>query len=296
MFHKTDIVKSLTFVFTLLSQIAAPQSPANPSHPFWELRPEQVRAMLTPAPKDNQERFTRLRGYFHDLHCPDDRLEEVDAGKRSRRHGEKNLICTLPGDSTDRLVVAVRYDHFFSPTREANSWNDAVMLPLLYNGLLAQPKTHTFIFAELCGSTGEEAFLSTLQQHGRPAPKAIVILSMLALGEPSFYTRPTTIALGAAHRRVAIENELVQEAASAAQLTGSSLTQIAPGEIVENKLLADSPKIPAILIYSNFNHARIQTPTSQMATDLPPTEKAFKQDFEYLAYYLGRIDSKLTHP
>ena len=39
---------------------------------FWELRPEQINAMLLPLPPDDHHRYVRLHQYFSDLRCSPD--------------------------------------------------------------------------------------------------------------------------------------------------------------------------------------------------------------------------------
>jgi hypothetical protein len=52
------------FVLIFLGTFAFGQTP---SPAFWELRPEQISAMLLPLPVDDHHRYARLRLYFSDL-------------------------------------------------------------------------------------------------------------------------------------------------------------------------------------------------------------------------------------
>jgi len=67
--------------------------------------------------------------------------------------------------------VAARYDHRDRMDDAAKGWSEAVMLPILYNALQAQHRQHTFLFVELSGRAGEDAFLGSFRKHGRQPPK-----------------------------------------------------------------------------------------------------------------------------
>ena len=245
---------------------------------FWELRPEQINAMLMPLPPDDHHRYVRLHQYFSDLRCSPDLMQEQSFSKRSR----KNLICILPGRNAEQIIVAARYDHRDRMDDAAKGWSEAVMLPLLYNALQAQHRQHTFLFVELSGRAGEDAFLNSFRKQGRQPPKAMVVLDMLGLGQPWFYLPSSSRLSVKSREKAAINKRLESEAAFTAHLQGSPTPTFAPPLATENTLLFEANKIPSILIYSILNKR------------VPP--QSFRQDFEFLGYYLCRIDTKLTNP
>ncbi len=245
---------------------------------FWELPPDQIIAMLRPIPLDDQHRYARLRRYFSDLRCSPDLMQEQDFSKRK----QKNLICILPGGDADLIVVAARYDHRDRADDPAKGWNEAVMLPILYNALQAQHRQHTFLFAELSGRAGEDAFLKSVRKNRRQSPRAMVVLDMLGLSQPSFYTPPSSRLSAKSRERAAINQRLASEAAFTAHLQRTPIPTFAPAMATENTLLFEADKVPSILVYSIFNKS------------VPP--QSFRQDFEFLGYYLCRMDIKLTNP
>jgi hypothetical protein len=249
-----------------------------PSPAFWELRPEQINAMLLPIPLDDQHRYARLRQYFSDLRCSPDLMQEENFSKRR----QKNLICILPGREAGRIVVAARYDHRDRADDAAKGWSEAVMLPILYNALQAQPRQHTFLFVELSGKAGEDAFLKRVRKNGRESPNAMVVLDMLGLSQPWFYTPPSSRLSAKGRERAAINKRLESEAAFTAHLQGSPTPTFATAIATENTLLFEADKIPSILVYSILHKSA------------PP--QSFRQDLEFLGYYLCRIDIKLTNP
>jgi hypothetical protein len=82
--------------------------------------------------------------------------------------------------------------------------------------------------------------------------------------------------------KAAINKRLESEAAFTAHLQGIPAPAFAPALATENTLLFEANKIPSILIYSILNQR------------VPP--QSFRQDFEFLGYYLCRIDTQLANP
>jgi hypothetical protein len=247
---------------------------------FWELRPEATDAMLRSASDDTARRYLRLRQYFAELHCTATSMEEQIIPK----HHAKNLICVLPGKDTEQFVVAARYDRRSGTDDPAQGWTEAAMLPILYNALLAGHRQHTFVFAELCGTAGEDVFLRSLHSKQQPSPKTMVLVDAMGLSGPLYYA-PEGMSLSAKGRaRAAIIRRLVSEAAFTARLQGLPVSTTATPAATQNSLLFEADSIPAILVYSAFDRAA------------PPASEAFRQDFEFLAYYLCRIDLKLANP
>jgi hypothetical protein len=244
---------------------------------FWELRPEKVDAMLLGAPNNDKDRYARLREYFSDLHCTDSAMEEAVIPKH-----EKNLICTLPGKDSEQIVVAARYEHRGTWNGMDRGWNEAVTLALLYNGLKAELRQHTFVFAGLCGRAGQDAFLESIRKRRRPAPKVLVVLDALGFGNPWFYALPEFPITAKGRQRSAMKKSLESEAAATAQVEKIPTPMSGvPMTAADNTLLSDADQLPAIVLYSAFNQI------------VPP--KAFHQNFEFVAYYLCRIDLRLSN-
>ena len=252
---------------------ASPQS-------FWELRPEATEAMLHSPSDDTDRRYIRLRQYFADLHCTSALMEEQAISK----HRAKNLICILPGKDAEQIVVAARYDRRSGTDDPAQGWTEAVTLPILYNALLAGHRQHTFVFAELCGTAGEDAFVGRLHGKQRPLPMALVVMDALGRSGPWYYTSEEMPLSAKGRARAAINRRLESEAAFTARLQGLPVSLTATQAAVQNRVLFEADPIPTILVYSVSNW------------NAPASSEAFRQDFEFLAYYLCRIDLKLASP
>ena len=219
--------------------------------------------MLLPIPDSDDSRYMHLRQYFSDLHCPSKLMMEQPVPK----HVGKNLMCVLPGKNAEQILVVARYDHRW----ESSDWSDAVALPILYNALQAQHREHTFVFAALFGSAGEKELFVKLRKNKQPAVQAIVVLDWLGMGDPRFYTPGNKL--------------LDTEAAFTAHLQGIPVPMNDPlySAVSHHAVLSLADRIPAILIHSGDFLGRVSAP-------------AFRKDFDFVAYYLCRIDTKLVIP
>ena len=200
------------------------------------------------------------------------------------KHRTKNLICVLPGKDTEQIVVVARYDRRSGTDDPAQGWTDAAMLPILYNALLAGHRQHTFVFVALCGTAGENAFLASLHSN-HPPPKVMVVMDSLGRSSPSYYTLEGSPLSAKGRERAAMKSRLESEAAFTARLEGLPVSLTATPAATQNSLLFDTDAtLPSILVYSTFKWKG------------PGASEAFRQDFEFLAYYLCRIDLKLANP
>lgn len=240
------------------SRLESQQGPPSPA--FWELQPTQVDAMLLPIPDSDDSRYLHLHEYFSDLHCTAELMVEQTIPK----HVGKNLMCVLPGKNAEQILVVARYDHHW----ESDGWSEAVALPILYNALRAQPREHTFVLVALRGSAGEKELFVNLRKNNQPTVKAIVVLDRLGMGHPRFHAESSKL--------------LESEAAFAARIQGISVPMNEPvsGSVSYNAALFLTNRIPSILIHSAYA-PKVSAP-------------AFRKEFDFVAYYLCRIDAKLA--
>lgn len=244
---------------------------------FWELQPQQVEDMLLHIPDSDNHRYLCLRQYFSELHCTPALMEE-----QTISNNRKNLLCLLPGKDSDQIIVAARYER--RRDRPGEGWDEAVMLPILYNALRAQARQHTFVFAAVEGGAGEKKLMDQLHRSRHAAVQTIVVLDSLGLSGPRFVTPPQYSMSATDPDHAAKSKLLASEAAFAANLEGISIpvNERPSRAAVENTLLFRAAKIPSILVYSDSS-AKVSLP-------------AFHKEFDFLAYYLCRIDFRLTSP
>jgi hypothetical protein len=267
-----------------------PASPAQPSGiAFWDIPDRLMTAMLASPPAKEEDRRARLRQYFVSAGCTGDHLSDLflDPDKH-----HSILLCTLPGDTASRIVVTAwlpRYEFF---NGASDGWPEVAMLPMLYHALKAQPRHATFVFAAIAGKHGDPDFQKHLEAGGVPAPLAMVSLDALGFGTPAFSNLPS-IELAASVRANA--EALQTEAWRMISLMHIDTTkrsvdsQFSSGATLFFGVVRDGPKnLPRILFRSN----PVVLPGHEPAVTLP----AFHQDFDYLAFFLGDIDGKLTPP
>jgi len=256
---------------------------------FWDLPERILSPMLAAPPRKEADRYARLRQYFISFGCTGDNLSDLLL-ERNTHH--PILVCTLPGTTTSRIVVTAglpRYEYFQGAS---DGWPDAVMLPILYHALKAQPRHSTFVFAELAGDHGDMDFQKHLETSESSSPLALVSVSALGFGPPAFSNLAANDLVPAVRPNVDV---LQNEAWRMLQLLRIDTTHQAVGgqfsaaPSVQRILVRDGPKdLPRILFYSNPVVLPGRSPAVSLAT--------LHQNHDFLAFYLGDIDNKLTPP
>lgn len=266
---------------------------------FWE-PPPPAAALLEHSPRNDPSRYAVLRQAFVDFHCTDTLMQEQAAGPR----GDKNLICTLPGQTPGSILVAARYDGKadagFQPT-----WVDAFLLPVLYHALQAQPRRHTFIFAALHGEDGEAAFFTQLHASIAPQPSAMIVLDGLGFGPPLWYTvappRPSddpnnpwgvngTLGGVAAAVARAIKIPPTQNVDPDRYPTAAAsfLAQAWRGRRQKSTLFLSAGSLPELLIYAD------RPINDDQVNDVSTAD--IHKDLDYAAWFLCFTDLKLDPP
>jgi hypothetical protein len=264
---------------------------------FWE-PPGSADASLTHAPRHDSDRYAALRKAFAGFNCTADLMQEQTAGT----HGDKNLVCTLPGQTPATILVAARYDGRagagFQPT-----WVDAIALPLLDHALQAQPRHHTFIFAALIGEDGENAFFSALRSSGKPLPSAMFVLDGLGWGPPLWYTMATVkatpghaaefgvngllggIASGIGHI-VKVPDPVPLSPEHFRTNSGFASAEYYRSQRYESTLFRNAGTIPELLLYSDQPEAATIESHDLDSADI-------RRDFDYTAWILCLADLRL---
>jgi hypothetical protein len=268
---------------------------------FWE-PPATADALLSHSPKHDADRYAALCQAFVDSHCTADLLEEQPVGS----HGDRNLVCTLPGQTPDSILVVARYDGRAGPGFQS-TWIDAFLLPLLDHALQAQPRRHTFLFAALDGDDGEAAFFTALRGSGKPLPSGMIILDGLGWGSPLWYTVPSVKATPTHPAEIGVNGVLGGVAAGIcrfmripdpAPLTpahflseaGFSAAEYYRSQRYESSLFRNAGAIPELLIFSDQPEQATQQTVVDIA--LPDIHK----DLDYAAFVLCLADLKLDPP
>src|SRR5579863_7225869 len=111
-----------------------------------------VQARLDLYRGDDHVREAALIKMFADAGCPAANLSEQSVPKLK----DSNVICALPGDSAEEIIVGAHFDHVPGSSGVVDNWSGASLLPSLFQSLLASNRKHTFQFI---GFTGEESGL-----------------------------------------------------------------------------------------------------------------------------------------
>jgi hypothetical protein len=265
---------------------------------FWE-PPATADALLTHAPRHDPDRYAALRQAFVDFHCTAELMQEQPVGT----HGDKNLVCTLPGQTPGSILVVARYDGRAGAGFQS-TWVDAYMLPLLDHAIQAQPRHHTFIFAAVFGEDGEAAFFTALRSSGKPLPSAMFVLDGLGWSSPLWYTVPAVKGTPTHPAELGV-NGLLGGIASGicrfmkvpdpAPLTpahfltdgGFSAAEYYRSQRYESTLFRSAGTIPELLIFSDQPEQASQQAVIDL--DLP----SIRKDLDYAAYVLCLADLKL---
>jgi hypothetical protein len=261
---------------------------------YWGLPKKTVADMLLPSAESEDQRFQKLRQYFAELHCGPEQMQVTVVNK----HNDKNILCVLPGKDAEQIVVGARYEPKEKVDGVKQGWDEAVMLPILYNALRSQPREHTFVFAALCGHDGEKAFLDSIKKNQRPMPKVMVPLDRLGFGAPRFFDKPPE----GAHKAVADLYELLNsDAVYTLKLQHLFNTSAALLQGWTDEMLKDwSDRGPTILITSDFQGIIEPDPQGlyKMDNASHPLQhvsvEGFERDFDFVAYLICKIDLSLA--
>lgn len=148
---------------------------------FRQLKREVIENRLRSFSQDDEERAAVIKKLFADSGCNDHLREQT-----VRRGMAANIICTLPGQTGDVIVVGAHTDHVWKGTGVVDNWSGASLLPSLYYSLSDQPRRHTYIFIgftdEEEGLVGSRFYVQHLSNEEKPTIKAMVNMDTLGLG------------------------------------------------------------------------------------------------------------------
>ena len=116
------------------------------------MAPEVIQSRLNQYQGDDLAREKMLWKLFSEAGCGNN-LSEQFLPKRK----EPNVICTLPGETEERIVVGAHFDHSPKGQGVIDNWSGAALLPSLLQSLIGVRRKHTFVFV---GFTGEEKGLA----------------------------------------------------------------------------------------------------------------------------------------
>ena len=153
-------------------------------HISFRLQTEEVIAThLRSFSTKNSEREALIRKWLAESGCQGANLREQALDRKF----PPNVICVLPGETQDAIVVGAHTDHVTEyGDGVADNWTGAALLPALLYSLNAQPRHHTWIFvgfsAEERGLIGSRYYVDQLSSEQRARIEGMVNLDTLGLG------------------------------------------------------------------------------------------------------------------
>jgi len=131
---------------------------------------------------DNQARENIIRKWFVESGCAKANLSEQQA----RVGLPPNVICVLPGETEETIVVGAHTDHVTDfGDGVVDNWSGASLLPDLLFSLNGRKRHHTFVFVgftgEEKGMVGSEYYVEQLSPEQRSRIQAMVNMDSLGL-------------------------------------------------------------------------------------------------------------------
>jgi hypothetical protein len=205
---------------------------------YYPVRREIVEARLEMYKGNNRQREATLKQLFTEAGCDEQHLSE-QAVKESKL---PNVVCMLPGSSGKVIIVGAHYDSVPDGDGVVDNWSGASLLPSLYQGLKAKPRTHTYVFV---GFTDEEKGLVGSHFYARNMTKEEVAATDAMINMDTLGLAPTEVWVSHADKQ--LTGELVYLAKHLNMpASGVNVDGVGSTDSVE---FADR-KIPSITIHS----------------------------------------------
>ena len=149
---------------------------------FRTLTQDAIEVRLQAFSVKNDRREATLKQLFMQSGCKDDRLTEQVV----RKSLPPNLICILPGQTDQVILVGAHSDHTDKGDGVVDNWSGASLLPSLFYSLSETARHHTFVFVaftdEEGGMVGSEFYARTLPADQRTRVSGMVNMDTLGLG------------------------------------------------------------------------------------------------------------------
>jgi hypothetical protein len=142
---------------------------------------------LKETPASDSLRATRIKDLFADAGCNGRYLREQPSSS-----GAPNIICQLPGESDEAVIVGAHYDATATSQRPFDNWAGASLLPALYQSLRQRKRRHTYVFVAFADHEGDlagaELYAERMSAPERRHTEAMVNLDALGLSPTKVWT------------------------------------------------------------------------------------------------------------
>ena len=186
-----------------LAFLAAIALPAQPLK-FFMAPDAVVEARLRRIVNDNRARAELLHQLFEEAGCTAPNLED----RKARGSKLFNVVCALPGETDDLVIVSAHYDKVKDGAGAVDNWTGASLLPSLFQGFSqVEKRKHTFLFIgftdEEVGLVGSRAWVDEHRKTALGKVRAVVNIDSVATGPLLVWASRAHPSLLAAAERVA---------------------------------------------------------------------------------------------
>lgn len=197
-----------------------------------------VKGRMDRIRRTSAERAAELRAMFEEAGCKGEQLTQA-----AEKGPKSNVVCTLPGETDDVVVVGGHFDKASKGDGAVDDWSGVSLLPSLYQSMAAMPKRRfTWVFAgfaeEETGLNGSKAFVKQLGKDGVGKVQAMLNLECLGLSPTKVWVKRSDV-------------RLVRAVAAIGKAVNSEVAGVDVGEIGDSDShpFADK-KIPVLDIHS----------------------------------------------
>lgn len=230
-------------------------------------------------PDTNEERAAQLRAWFNQQGCSGNDLKE----QKVESNAAPNVICRMPGESEDTVVIGAHFDRVTSKLRPIDNWRSASLLPSLYQCLRTRKRHYTMVFIAFSDSgndpTGAQTYAAHLDQADLSHLRAMINLDALGLSPTKVWSTHSDKDLVAA----------LMTMVYTMKLPASQISIAAAGKTDSEPFL--DRKIPQITIHS------ITQINLADRTSTPFRPGAFYDSYKLICAYIAYLDDTLkTRP
>jgi putative aminopeptidase FrvX len=163
-----------------LLQAAHIGAPAQTKINFQTVDEQVVLARIQDVPAKNADRQQRVKTLFADAGCGGLVTEQ-----EVKHSGFSNVICRLPGETDEVIIVGAHFDKVAKGTGAIDNWSGASLLASLYQSLVGTRRHHTFLFIAFCeeelGLIGSDFYSSHMSKEDIARTEAMINLDTLGL-------------------------------------------------------------------------------------------------------------------
>jgi putative aminopeptidase FrvX len=154
-------------------------APAQTKISFHQVDKEVVLARIQDVPQKNTARQQKVKALFAEAGCG------LVTEQKVKHSDYSNVICTLPGDTEETVIVGAHFDKVVRGTGAIDNWSGASLLASLYQTLAGAKRRHTFLFVAFCeeevGLVGSDFYASNMSKEDIASTEAMINLDTLGL-------------------------------------------------------------------------------------------------------------------